>query len=452
MNKYVWRIVYSWCVAPLIGVIVHVLALKNQNLKAGLKGRKGLWQRLDKQLAHRTPEKPLIWFHVASAGEFLQAQPVLERCWQHGYECAVTFTSVNGYKWVQRTTFPKGQNPVVKEYLPLDTVSNMRRLLNALRPAAIVYVKYDLWPNLVWQAYAAEIPQYLISASLQPKSKRLTSAIGRSLYHTLYTCLDGIFAGTEEDRQRFLSTNPDHPNIRVVGNTGFDIVLDRKKRIPHPKLPNSITEKFVFIAGSTWPPDEKCIFPALKEALQKYPDFFVIIAPHEPTEDHLRYSESFFKDFFLKRFTTLQEQLDRSERHAASLHDSLHSLRIILIDTIGVLSSIYSAGTCAYVGGAFTTGVHNVMEPAAMGMPVCFGPQHYNSPEALDLVKRGLAFAITTPEEFRAQLFEFLHDPDTCQRLGQQALYVIESQSGAADRCFQLIRKNIEWKKHTKQR
>ncbi len=446
MDQHIWRICYSWIASPIMGAAVHLLALNNRNLKAGLEGRKGLWQRLDAQLTQRDPQKPLIWFHVSSAGEFLQAQPVLERCMQHGYECAVTFTSVNGYKWIQRTKFPKGREPVVKDYLALDSARNMRRLLNTLQPSVIVYVKYDLWPNLVWEAHATGIPQYLIAATLQPKSKRLTSSLGRSFYRTVYACLDGIFAVTEDDQERFLSTNPEHPNLRIVGNTGFDSVLDRKKKLSAPKLPDEIRGKFVFIAGSTWPPDEECIFPALKEALQQYPEFFLIIAPHEPTTEHLNNSETFFKDFALERLTRLQKNLNSSEHHSTSLPGSRQLPRILLVDTVGVLSSLYAVGTLAYVGGAFTAGVHNVTEPGVMGLPVFFGPKHYNSPEAVDLSGRRLAFSVSKPDEFRSQLFQFLENPDQCKQLGRQAKHMVESQAGAADRCFQLITTRITHK------
>jgi 3-deoxy-D-manno-octulosonic-acid transferase len=431
----IWQFLYSWIAYPVMWLGVHALALKNQNLKDGLAGRKGLWERLGTQLRQRDPKKPLIWFHVSSAGEFLQARPVLERCLQRGFDCALTFTSVNGYKWIQRTKFPNGQRPVATEYLPLDSLWNMRRIIKALHPVAIVYVKYDLWPNLVWEAHAAGISQYLISATLQPRSKRLISVLGRSLYRTLYACLNGIFAVTDDDRQRFLSTNPDHPNILTVGDTRFDSVLDRKKRLLPPKIPDSIQGKFVFIAGSSWPPDEACIFPALKEALERYPDFFSIIVPHEPTEEHLQNSETFFKDFPLERLTQLNQQ-------------PVKPSRIILGDTVGVLSSLYAVGTLAYVGGAFTTGVHNVIEPCAMGLPVIFGPKHYNSPEAVDFLKRGLAFTVNNTADFRTVLFRLLEEPERCRQLGQQAAQVIASRAGVAERCFELITKNMNIIEH----
>jgi len=426
MTQRMWQICYSGIACPMLWVGAHLFAYKNQNLKESLEGRKGLWQRLNHQLMQRDPKKPLIWFHVSSAGEFLQAQPVLERFTQQGFECAVTYTSVNAYKWIQRSKLSPDQRPVVLEYLPIDSARNMRRLLKLLEPAVIVYVKFDLWPNLIWEAHAAGIPQYQISATLQPNSKRLTTTIGRSMYRTLYACFNGIFAVTEDDRQRFLSTNPEHRNIRTVGDTRFDSVLDRKKKLPPTKLPSYISDKFVLIIGSSWPADETVIFPALKEALKQYPDLILIIAPHEPSEAHLRNSEIFFKDFSIKRFTKLQQEPAQPPR-------------VILIDTVGILSSIYSVGALAYIGGGFSTGVHNVIEPCAMGLPVIFGPINENSPEALDLLKQKMVFTVNNGEDFHALLFRFLEEPELCVQLGQKATQRIEAQAGVADRCFQLI-------------
>ncbi|PIE34969.1 3-deoxy-D-manno-octulosonic acid transferase [candidate division KSB3 bacterium] len=426
MKQRIWRLCYAWIACPLGWIVIHLLAFKNQNLRESLDGRKGLWQRLNAQLVQRNRKKPLIWFHVASAGEFLQAQPVLERCIRHGFECALTFMSVNGYKWVQNTKFGPGRQPVIIEYLPFDFAANMRHFLKELQPSVIVYVNYDLWPNLIWEANVAGIPQYLISATIQPRSRRLTSMLARSVYRTLYACLNGIFTVTENDRQRFLSTNPEHPNIQVLGDTRFDSVITRKRSLSPPKLPAYLEKKHVIVIGSSSSADDTHIFPPLKEALQRYPDVFLIIAPHEPTEKYLQNAETFFRDFPGERLTALHENPSRPSR-------------IIFVDTVGVLSALYSFGTLAYVGGGFYSRVHNVMEPSIMGVPVIFGPIYDNSPEAIDLLQRGFAFSVKDMEEFRTKVFEFLENPDRCKQLGQQAQQLIESQAGAAERCFELI-------------
>lgn len=426
MRQFMWKILYGWLGTPLMLLGARIAALRNRNLRKGLEGRKGVWQRLDQQLQQRDSAAPLIWFHVASAGEFLQAQPVLERCLAQGYECALTVTSVNGYAWAQRAKFRGERRPVAMDYLPLDTRRKMRRMLDLLRPAAIVYVKYDLWPNLVWEAQAAGVPQYLICAALRAGSSRITSPLARSLYRTVYPCLNGIFTITEDDARRFLSVCPEHPDVRTVGDTKYDSVLARKQALPPPALPAFVRDAFVIIVGSSWPPDEDCIGPALREALERYPDLVVVVVPHEPTEEHLAHSAACFPGLRIERFTTLPPQPDEPPR-------------VILGDTVGILSALYAAGSLAYVGGAFTTGVHNVTEPAVMGLPVIFGPKYDASPEAAELLRRELAFTIRTPDEFRTLLFRFLENREECRRIGEQAEAFIESHAGVADRCFRLM-------------
>ena len=431
MTQKFWNFLYTWLLLPALLVLSRLLALKNAKIKNSLAGRVGLWSRLEAQIIHRDIHKPLLWFHVASVGEYLQAEPVIERCLQAGLEGAVTFSSISGYNWAKRTQSSGQMNLVVVEYLPVDFPRNIRRILAILQPALLVHVKFDLWPNLIWKAHAAGVPQFLLSATLQPHSLRVTSALGRSFYGTIYACLDGIFAVTEAHAQRFRRTNPSHPNIQTVGDTRYDSVLDRKQRLSPPQLPAGIEEKFVFIAGSSWPPDEALIFPALEAALQEFPDFLVMIAPHEPTEAHLAHGETFFKAWQPQRLTQLNA-------------NSSQLPRVILVDVVGVLSSLYQAGHLAYVGGAFTSGVHNVMEPCVMGMPVVFGPLYENSAEAIELLAQGVAFTFKETEGFHKILFRLLHDRSQCARLGKQATQMIESSAGVADQCFDLIQEKIQ--------
>lgn len=428
MTQKPWNFLYTWFFLPCLWILLKLLAFKNQKIKNSLEGRRGLWQRLDEQIIQRNIHQPLVWFHVASVGEYLQAEPVIERCLQGEFQCAVTFSSISGYNWARRTK-DSGKNLLVVEYLPFDFPGNIRRLLAILQPAVMVHVKTDLWPNLIGQVQAAGIPQFLISATLRPRSLRLSSAMARSFYRTIYAGLDGIFAVTEADAKRFQRTNPDHPNIQTLGDTRFDSVLDRKKRLPKPHVPADLWKQFVFIVGSSWPADEELIFPALLEALQKFPDFFLIIAPHEPTETHLAHGESFFKEWHPQRLTRLEKNSPVP--------------KVILVDTVGVLSALYHVGNLAYVGGAFTTGVHNVMEPCVMGMPVVFGTYYENSPEAVELLEQGLAFSCKEKEDFQKILFRLLHDREQCDGLGRRAAQLIESRGGAADTCFDFLQQKI---------
>ncbi len=381
-------------------------------------------------MKNRDLSKPLIWFHVPSAGEFLQAQPVLEKFLQNDFDCAVTFNSISGEKWVQRSNIFAEKQPILMDYLPYDFSPSIKRWIAKVKPSALIFVKFDLWPNTIRQSEKANIPIYLISATLQPKTLRYTSPIGRSFYGRLYASFKGIFTVTEEDRQRFLKTNKDLPRVEVFGDTRFDSVINQRDRLPVPDLPDYLKKKIVFVVGSSWPPDEQHIFPVLKEALEKYPDLFLIIAPHEPTEDHLHNSESYFRDFNLIRLSQLDPQ-------------SKEEYSIILVDSIGVLSSIYHVSHLVYVGGGYTTGVHNVMEPCSNGSPSFFGPIHYNSPEALQLVDDQLSYPIKNSEDFQKKLFELLDNPQKTKELGKKAKDYIESQCGASQKCFTTISQEI---------
>lgn len=427
-NRSFWQTIYSTLVLPGLYLILKVAAFKNQKLNETLAGHKGLWQRMEKQMLARKGHMPLVWFHVASAGEYLQAMPVMQRLMDDGYQCALTVTSVSGIRWAnkQKANYP---NLILVEYFPLDTKRNVNRLINLINPNALVFVKFDLWPNLIWEASKKGIPQFLISATLHEKSKRLSSSIARSFYASIYNCLTEIFAVTEDDKNRFIDTCPSHQHISVVGDTRFDSVLDRKKQIPPPKLPDYVKEKTVMVLGSIWPADEHHIFPVLLEALKKYPDLLIIAAPHETDEAHIQSIEETFKNYSMTRFTNLQNEPQEK--------------RIIIVDTVGQLSSIYHYADLAYVGGAFSTGVHNTMEPCAMGLPAIFGPFYQNSPEAINMVKENKCFTIKNKGEFSDILNKLLSDATFRKETGEAAAAYIENQAGASDLSFKKIKESI---------
>lgn len=422
----IWSLLYNYLVYPLLYLLAQLLALFNQKIKASLIGKKEAWGRLSGAIAKRDPKLHLIWFHAPSAGEFIQLQPLLEKFLTSGFECVVTYNSISAEKWIQKTRIQAPRQPLFLDYLPFDTRRLMRRWLKLISPAAVVLIKYDLWPNLIWETHKADIPLYLVSATLQQKSLRYTTLLGRIIFSELYSHFQGIFVVEAADRQRFLTTNPELKRIEVFGDIRFDATLEQRKRKPTPFLPAYVKTKPIFILGSSWPPDEACVFPALKEALTIDTELMVIIAPHEPTEAHLHHSETYFQEFPICRLSRIMDP-------------SSPETRIILVDSVGVLSALYQVGLMAYVGGGFTTGVHNVMEPCAMGLPVFFGPLHQNSGEALRLAQDGLAFPVRNSSEFRAKLLELLSDKTLVKQIGNRAQRFIESQTGATDRCFQAI-------------
>jgi len=425
MTSRFWFLTYNLILLPLLSGIVKIFASYNSKISESIEKREGLWERLEVAVSKRDWQKPLLWFHVASAGEFLQAQPLIDRCIAEGAECVVTFSSVNAFHWLQRPDQTETQNLLAAEFLPVDKIHNIRSLLGLLQPSRLVWVSYDLWPNLVWEAHRQGIPQSLISGIIHAGSLRTVNFIGRSFYHSLYECLEHILTVSEADSQRVLSAIPDHPQVKVMGDTRCDSVLERRNNLEIPQLPPAAKDSFVFVAGSTWPLDETCIFPGLQEALNKFPELFLVLAPHEPTEEHLKNAENFFSGTQMVRW---------SQVNTATL-----DVRILLIDSVGILAGIYHSAKIAYVGGAFTTGVHNILEPAAMGASVSFGPKHSNSMEALIMLEQKLATTVKNSSEFQNWLFDILGNQELCDQLGRSSKEFVETQAGAAKICIPFL-------------
>jgi 3-deoxy-D-manno-octulosonic-acid transferase len=429
MTSLFWFAAYNLFLLPLFLGIVKLLAFSKTNIRESLEKREGQWERLADGISKRDWQKPLIWLHVASAGEFLRAQPVIERCVTEGAECVLTYSSINAYRWLERPQQSKIQGLLATEFLPPDTLWNARRLLGLLQPSRLVWVSYDLWPNLVWEAHKQKIPQSLISAIVHADSRRTGNIVGRSFYHSIYECLEHILTVSEVDRQRILSAILEHPKVEVMGDTRCDSVLERRDRLKIPELPQAAKDGFVFVAGSTWPPDEECIFSALKEALTEFPELFLILAPHEPISEYLENAEKHFAGIPLVRWSNIST--------------SPEGVRILLIDSVGILAGLYHSAKMAYVGGAFTTGVHNILEPVAMGATVAFGPKHDNSAEAMQMLEQKLVNTVKNSAEFRKLLFDLLADQESCLELGRQSRVFVESQAGAAELCVPLLMKDL---------
>ncbi|MDH4121345.1 MAG: 3-deoxy-D-manno-octulosonic acid transferase [Deltaproteobacteria bacterium] len=427
-----WKIAYNGVFLPLVWLLAWGVSRIHPKVGASWRGRHGLWERIEAQLADRDPAKPLAWFHVSSAGEYLQAQPVMERLTAAGWQVALTVFSVTGYQWASRRrgntrniTPGNPGNIIVVDYLPLDFPGNTRRMLALLRPNVVVCVKFDLWPNMLWQIARAKVPLYLISGTLRADSLRINNPLGRSLSASLHQCFTAILAVTEEDRQRFLSTLPNHPQVIHGGDTRFDSVLDRKKTLAPPQVPDWLSRAPVFMAGSTWPADEEYLLPVLRRALEKHPELVAVVVPHEVGEPHLKAVEQGLAGHSIIRWTAMTP--------GSSPH------RVVLVDTVGQLSTLYQLALLAYVGGGFSSGVHNTMEPAAMGVPPLFGPRHKNSPEAMELARLGLAYPIADGPSLEKQLTALLADPKSVRETGRRAARFIEDHGGASDTCFQIL-------------
>ncbi len=405
----------------------------NEKLREGLRGRRGAAERLQARAA-RLAERA-VWFHTTSVGEYEQARPLaaLLRERQSHLETLHTFFSPSGHRYATRL----GEAAHV-EYLPEDSRKVVGRVLDTLRPRALVFVKFDLWPNLVAEAHRRRIPTLLVDATLRPRSLR-SRWPARALYRDLYRRLVCISAVSERDARRFRALVPEHPNIVVDGDTRFDQVMRRRQEAARVELPACLVRAprpFTFIAGSTWAPDEARVLPAwtaIRNATLDARGVRMILVPHEPTPRHL---------------SALDSQLGQAgltTRRLSDLEDADDvGAEVVLVDRVGVLAELYAHADAAYVGGAFTTGVHNVMEPAIMGLPVLFGPRHDNAPEAEMLVEDEAAAVIRSAADLERQLQTLSRDARARSGMGGRARAFVEANLGASERCLGRIVEALE--------
>ncbi len=419
------RAVYFGLALPLALGLARALSLAFPKLQAGQRARQGVWKRLERLSTRRNPAQPLLWFHVASAGEFLQMEPLLRRARERGAQLAVTVTSVSGLRWLERIApWPE---TVWADLLPWEGMGTARRLFDALRPSAVVYAQADLWPGLVWEGARRNIPQLLLAARLDPRAGRARSWLLRWFYRDLYVRLRTILAATEDDLAALQQLVPAHPALRVGGDPGMETVLRRLDEASLPAYPAGSAGQPVLVAGSTWPPDETLLSNALRTVRGQVPGLRLVIAPHEPGEERLAALERMWGGAGTQRLT----------RFEAS--PSVPAPAVLLVDRVGRLAGLYRLGTVAYVGGAFTTGVHNVAEPAAAGLPVLFGPRYHNSAAARLLLEGGLGNVVADVPSLEAALLRLLKSPDLCASLGRQARARIESLASAAETCWEAV-------------
>jgi 3-deoxy-D-manno-octulosonic-acid transferase len=432
-NQNAQKTPYNRIVLPGVYGALSVAAPFHRKLKATLAVRKDLRARW-LSASERFDDRP-VWFHVSSVGEYEQAKPVISKLQETHPDMpvAISFTSPSGYEYaIARETIGNSNNIRFIEYLPFDFVDNARFCIESLNPRLLVFVKFDLWPNLIWEATKAGVPAMLIDATLSVSSHRL-SRIGKRFYRAVYQDLKRILAISDGDANRFSECVPEHDGIAVAGDTRFDRVMERK-RTNGSDSDIDTRERFVIIAGSTWPRDEEHLLPAIAKLSKKAKQILIVMAPHEPTDRHVAH---------LLEWMNRQriEAAPLSRQHTLSKGSS--SAQALIVDSVGKLAELYRIGDIAYVGGSFSTGVHSVIEPAIMGIPVLFGPKHRNSFEAIELVRRGAAFEADNAGDIGGRLVELHNDEGLRKAMGRRAREYVESQLGATDRCLESMKAYI---------
>lgn len=355
----------------------------------------------------------VLWFHVASVGEFEQARPIIERLHEelHFSKILLTFFSPSGYELRKDYTMV---DKVV--YLPFATRRNAKKLLATVPLKAAVMVKYEFWPAYLRALKRNNVPTYLISAIFRPG--QLFFLPWGKRYKELLTCFERIFVQDEASAALLQKHGISH--VDVAGDTRFDRVVAIKKQAKC--LP--VVEGFVagservIVAGSTWPKDEEYFV----RYLQEREDVKLVLVPHEIDDVHLHTIFQYFEGRYV--------------RYTEATPMSLDKCRVLLVDTMGVLSSIYHYGDVAYIGGGFGVSIHNTLEAAVYGMPVVFGPKWKKFREARGLLDAGAAISVKNYREFASAL-----DRAFAQRIemGQAATDYVQKECGATEMIYKAI-------------
>ena len=424
-NHTVQKGIYNGFVVPAAYGLLSAAALFHGKLKETFATRKDIRERW-RASGVRFEQKP-VWFHVASVGEYEQAKPVISRLAERhpGVPIALTFTSPSGYNYASKKERVGGKNNIkFMEYLPLDFADNARFCLAFLNPRLLVFVKFDIWPNLVWESARNQVPCALIDATLSSSSYRISS-LGKRFYRAVYSDLDRIMAISDRDAERFVDCVPTHDGISVTGDTRFDRVMERKQITSTPSTEIDTQGKRVIIAGSTWPKDETHLLPALARLAGEHDNLLLIIAPHEPSADRV--------DELIRWAEGVGRTAGRLSEYNA---ETMKASTVLIVDSVGVLAETYRFADVAYIGGSFSTGVHSVIEPAIMGVPVIFGPNHKNSFEALELLRHEAAYEVDSVDAIYDRLSALVKDDSSRMKMGDRAKGYVESQLGATDRCM----------------
>ena len=359
-----------------------------------------------------------VWFHAASLGEFEQGRPLMEQLRRDHPEVKIllTFFSPSGYE--VRKNY-EGADIIC--YLPLDTPTNARRFLRLVRPEVAFFIKYEFWYNYLHILKHRQVPVYSVS-SIFREGQVFFRWYGRQ-YGRVLKCFTHFYVQNEKSRQLLASIGL--TNVTITGDTRFDRVLQIKeqaKQLPvveHflPGASSAESDVKVFVAGSSWPPDEEIFIRYFRQ----HPEWKLIIAPHVIGEDHLQQIEKMLEGMKGVRYTELEK----------NLQSPVSNLQYLIIDCFGLLSSIYRYADVCYVGGGFGVGIHNTLEAAVWGAPVIFGPNNEKFQEAQELKRNGGGFEISNYEDFEQLMQRFETSPETRSEAGRNAAAYVESKAGA---------------------
>ena len=410
-----------------ISINAYGMALKlasnfNEKAKLWVNGRKN-WE--DKIASKISVDDKVLWVHCSSLGEFEQGRPVIETLKEKypTHKIAVSFFSPSGYEI--RKNY---QGADVIFYLPLDTKANAQKLIEVLHPELLILVKYEYWFNLITALHQHNIPTIVVS-SIFRESQNFFKKNGKNWFAKKLNLIDHFFVQNQKSKDLLDA-------IQITQNTiAGDTRFDRVKQIIHQNNQLEFMDQFkqnskLIVVGSSWPKDEELFLQLINEKLNE--DWKIVFAPHNLDKNEIN---SFLSKINQKtiKFSDLEKTTE----------DELINAKVFILNTIGILSKVYSYADITYIGGGFGAGIHNTLEAVTYGKPVVFGPKYKKFQEAVDLIEVGGGFSISNREEFNQLFDRLMKDEKFRIESGKKAGDFVQNSPNATKIIFDYLQKII---------
>ena len=411
------RLLYSLAIRCYSGMISLASLLGNAKARLWSQGRRKQWDRLKSD----DSDAEWIWFHVSSLGEFEQGLPLIEKIKERypKYKLLLTFFSPSGYE--PRKNFQLADKVA---YMPSDTLTNAKRLVDNFNIKAAFFVKYDFWFNYMKVLNDNDIPLYYISALLH--SNHYFFKFYASWFRKQLRYVKHYFVQNEETENLLKSIGI--VNVTVTGDTRFDRVYDiARQSQSFPEIKNFINGRKCIIAGSSWQTDERFLIPFIERMPENY---CMIIAPHDISDSHINQITSQLKDYRL--YTEIQQPTANSQ-----------SPKVLVVNTIGILKKIYRYARFAYVGGGFMSSIHNTQEALVYGCPVVIGPKYHKFVEAVDLVKEGGMFSVSNQQELNDIFERLINDEVFYDKVSNICQDYVKLSIGATEKILNYLQADL---------
>lgn len=405
----------------LLDLVFKIASLVNPKAKKWIKGRENWRDQLLLSTQNWADNQKRVWMHCASLGEFEQGRPLLEklRSSDPGLKIILTFFSPSGFEIRKNYA-----NADLVCYLPIDTKKNAQDFIRLLKPDVAIFVKYEFWFNYLKELKDQKIPHFLIAGVFR-SGQHFFKPYGTWFRKALYGFTHFF---VQDQTSANLLQDIGVTQITLAGDPRIDRVLSIAEQAPRfPEVERFINGRKVLVAGSTWPPDEDRLLPFIQAFLSE--DWCVILAPHDISSSHL---------------ATLEKQISSPFIKYSQLKVRPSNPQVLLIDNIGMLSSLYQYGQIAYIGGGFGQGIHNTLEPMAFQLPVIFGPKYAKFAEARFLEREKAGFTYQTKEELKDYFLDLQHPPTYEKATGTIKKFLAKN-AGATDIIYGFGQQNDYW-------